>query len=190
MVEIGKIGRIKVDLLDFLLFSIDINDILYGLHSDMARQLLLFAKNVSDLDMEAKLEASKGRITVECDGLKTLYFEDEESKPGCRYLAIARLECSDGVDYFIAFSDTAGNDYIHYIEYVDRNRESQGHLYDDVTEFIYINEWDYKPELVDQWIKMFRNPKILDNFPEFGYVVMRLEWLKERLEEELEEENP
>jgi hypothetical protein len=182
MVEIGKVDGIKVDLESFLLFSISLDDILYGLHRDMARQLLLFAKNVSDLDMEAKLEASRGRITIECDGLKTLYFEDDEA----RYLAITRIQDVDGVNYFIAFSDPLSHDYVDYLEYVDRNRESQACLYDDVTEFIYVNEWDYKPELVDQWIKMFRNPKILENFPEFSYIIRRLEDLKE----ELEEENP
>jgi hypothetical protein len=190
MVEVGKVNGIRVDLEDFLVFNVSLDDIIYGLIKDMPKQLMLFAKNASDIGLKVELEAHNGSITIECTGLKTLYFEDEESRPGCRYLAIARLECSDGVDYFIAFSDTASHDYIHYIEYVDRNRESQGHLYDDVTEFIYVNEWDYRPELVDQWIKMFRNPKILENFPEFSYVVMRLEWLKERLEEELEEENP
>jgi hypothetical protein len=183
MVEIGKIGRIKVDLEDFLVFSIDINDLLYGLHSDMARQLLLFAKNVSDLDMEAKLEASKGRITIECNSLKTLYFQDDEA----RYLAITRIENNDGVDYFIAFSDPLSRDYVDYLEYVDTDLESKGYLYDDVSEFIYVNEWDYKPELVEEWINLFRNPKILENFPEFGYIVERLEDLKEELEEEVEE---
>jgi hypothetical protein len=153
----------------------------------MARQLLLFAKNVSDLDMEAKLEASKGRITIECDGLKTLYFEDEESKPGCRYLSITRIESNDGVDYFIAFSDPLSRDYVDYLEYVDIDMESQGYLYDDVSEFIYVNEWDYKPELVEKWINLFRDQKILENFPEFGYIIKRLEDLKEELEEEVEE---
>jgi hypothetical protein len=186
MVEIGKVGGIRIDMEDFLVFSVSLDDILYGLHRDMARQLLLFAKNVSDLDMEAKLEASKGRITIECDNLKTLYLEDSEA----RYLAITRIEDIDGVNYFIAFSDPMANDYIHYIEYVDRNRESQGQLYDDITEFIYVNEWDYKPELVEKWINLFRDPKILENFPEFGYIIRRLEWLKERLERGLEEENP
>jgi hypothetical protein len=183
MVEIGKIGRIKVDLEDFLLFSIDINDLLYGLHRDMARQLMLFMKNVTDLDMEAKLETSKGRIVIECSGLKTLYLEDSEA----RYLAITRIENIDGVNYFIAFSDPLSHDYVDYLEYVDRNRESQGCLYDDVSEFIYVNEWDYKPELVEKWINLFRDQKILENFPEFGYIVERLEDLKEELEEEVEE---
>jgi hypothetical protein len=186
MVEIGKVDGIKVDLEDFLIFNVSLDDIMYGLIKDMPKQLMLFAKNASDIGLKVELEAHNGSVTIECTGLKTLYLEDDEA----RYLAITRIESVDGVDYFITFSDPMANDYIHYIEYVDRNRESQGYLYDDVTEFIYVNEWDYKPELVDQWIKMFRNPKILENFPEFSYVVMRLEWLKERLEEELEEENP
>jgi hypothetical protein len=183
MVEIGKIGRIKVDLEDFLVFSIDINDLLYGLHSDMARQLLLFAKNVSDLDMEAKLEASKGRITIECNSLKTLYFQDDEA----RYLAITRIENNDGVDYFIAFSDPLSRDYVDYLEYVDRNRESQACIYDDITEFIYVNEWDYRTEIIDKWIKMFSDSRIIENFPEFSYIIRRLEDLKDELEEEVEE---
>jgi len=183
MVEIGKIGGIKVDLEDFLLFSIDINDLLYGLHRDMVKQLMLFMKNVTDVGMEAKLETSKGRIIIECDGLKTLYFEDDEA----RYLAITRIQDVDGVNYFIAFSDPLSHDYVDYLEYVDRNRESQAQLYDDISEFIYANEWDYKLELVEKWINMFRNPKILENFPEFSYIVERLEDLKEELEEEVEE---
>jgi hypothetical protein len=186
MVEIGKVDGIRVDLLDFLVFNVSLDDIMYGLIRDMPKQLMLFAKNASDIGLKVELEAHNGSITIECTGLKTLYFEDDESKPGCRYLAITRIENNDGVDYFIAFSDTASNDYIHYIEYVDRNRESQGYLYDDVTEFIYVNEWDYKPKLIEEWINLFRNPKILDNFPEFGYIIKRLEDLKE----ELEEENP
>jgi hypothetical protein len=90
------------------------------------------------------------------------------------------------VDYFIAFSDPLANDYVDYLEYVDRNGESQACLYDDITEFIYVNEWDYRPELVEKWINLFRDQKILENFPEFRSVIRRLEWLKE----ELEEENP
>jgi len=190
MVEIGKVNGIRIDIEDFLVFSVSIDDIIYGLIKDMPKQLMLFAKNASDIGLHLKLETHEGVITIECTGPKTLYFEDEESRPGCRYLAITRLENDDGVDYFIAFSDTASHDYIHYIEYVDRNRESQAHLYDDVTEFIYVNEWDYKPELVEKWINLFRDQKILENFPEFGYIVKRLEWLRERLEEEMEGENP
>ena len=178
MVEIGKIGGIKVDLEDFLLFSIDINDLLYGLHRDMVKQLMLFMKNVTDVGMEAKLETSKGRIIIECNGLKTLYFEDYFEDDEARYLAITRIQDVDGVNYFIAFSDTASHDYIHYLEYVDRNRESQAQLYDDISEFIYAN----KLELVEKWINMFRNPKILENFPEFSYIVERLEYLKDRLD--------
>lgn len=183
MVEIGKVGGIRIDMENFLLFSVSLDDILYGLSRDMPKQLMLFAKNASDIGLKVELETHNSNITIECTGLKTLYFEDEESRPGCRYLAIARLECSDGVDYFIAFSDTAGHDYIHYIEYVDRNRESQGYLYDDISEFIYVNEWDYKPELVEEWINLFRDQKILENFPELSFIAKRFEILKEEMEE-------
>ena len=186
MVEIGKVDGIRVDLEDFLLFNVSLDDMIYGLIKDMPKQLMLFAKSASDIGLKVKLETHNGSITIECTSLKTLYFEDEESRPGCRYLAITRLENDDGVDYFIAFSDTASHDYIHYIEYVDRNVESQRHLYDDITEFIYVDEWDAEPRRIDQWINLFRDQRILGNFPEFDHIIKELEWLKERLEEEEE----
>jgi hypothetical protein len=171
MVEVGKVGRFSVRMHDFMQFSICLDDVVYDLSGSMAMDLMMLLRGVD----YATVEKRRGRLSVTCDGLKTLYIQDEESRPGYRVLAIARVVNDDGVNYFVAFSDPMADEYVHYHEWVDRNRESQGYLYQDLVEFIFEYEEDSAPELVDGWIKVFSDPRILRRFPELDFIIKRLE---------------
>jgi hypothetical protein len=177
MVEVGKVGRFIIRVHDFMQFSICLDDVVYDLSGSMAMDLMMLLRSVD----YATVEKRRGRLSVTCDGLKTLYIEDEGSRPGYRVLAIARVVGNDGVNYFVAFSDPMADEYVHYHEWVDRNVNSQGYLYDDIAEFIYVNEWDARPEIVDEWIKMFSDPRILKHFPELSFIVKRLEEVKQHV---------
>jgi hypothetical protein len=110
--------------------------------------------------------------------VKALDISDVETRLDYRFLRIFRLEGDDGVNYFTVLCDPSAPEYVHYHEWVDRNEESRGYLYQDLVEFIFEDEEDSTPELVDEWIKVFSDPRILKRFPELSFIVKRLEEVK------------
>jgi len=177
MMKIGKVDRFSIRVHDLMQFSICLDDVVYDLSGSMAMVLMMLLRSVD----YATVEARRGRLSVTCDGLKTMYIEDEGSRPGYRVLAIARVVDDDGVNYFTVLSDPMSDEYVHCHEWVDRNVNSQGYLYQDIVEFILEGEGDSAPERIDAWIKVFSNPEIIRHFPELDFVVKRLEEVKERV---------
>jgi hypothetical protein len=177
MVEVGKVRGFSVRMHDFMQFSICLDDVVYDLSGSMAMDLMMLLRSVD----YASVKARRGRLSVTCYDLKTMYIEDEESRSGYRVLVIARVVGNDGVNYFTVLSDPMADEYVHYHEWVDRNKNSQGYLYQDIVEFILEDEGDSAPEIVDAWIKVFTDPRVLKHFPELDFVVKRLEEVKERV---------
>jgi hypothetical protein len=167
MVEVWKVGRFEA-YLERLWFGVAVDDLI---EDDGGRGLMQLLKGLGCADVRL----SNGRIQVFCDDVEALYVSDARARPGYRLLAIFRLEDGDGVNYFTVLSDPLAPEYVHYHEWVDRNRESQGYLYQDLVEFIFEYEEDSAPELVDGWIKVFSDPRILRRFPELDFIIKRLE---------------
>jgi hypothetical protein len=173
MVEVWRVGRFKVSL-DALWFSVTVDDLM---GDDGGRGFMQLLRSLKWADMRL----SNGRVEVHCDGVKALYVEDAKARPGYRTLIIFRLDDGDGVNYFTVLSDPLAPEYVHYHEWVDRNKNSQGYLYQDLAEFILEDEKDSAPEIVDEWIKMFSDPRILKHFPELSFIVKRLEEVKQHV---------
>jgi hypothetical protein len=169
MVEIWKVGRFRV-YFEKLRFNVVVDDLI---EDDRGRGFMQLLRSLKWADVRL----SNGRVEVSCDDVKALCIDDSRDA----LLVMFRLDDGDGANYFTVLSDPLAPEYVHYHEWVDRNRESQGYLYQDLAEFVFEYEGDSTPELVDEWIKVFSNPEILKHFPELDFVIKRLEEVKERV---------